>query len=85
MAISIDRASTAYFQNICVASPGAKQFTIPPAMLANLPATEEGAGVPLSYMSILQSPSGSRAEIRATGISGLAIYFGGGARSVIFY
>lgn len=84
-ALSIDRSSSAYFLNLCVVPPGAKQFTIPPAILANLPATEDGPGVPLSYISVLQSPTGSMTGIHGSGVTGVAIYFGGGGRSVFFY
>lgn len=85
MAFSVDRFSTVSFASLCVAAPGATEFTIPPAMLANLPATDESPGLPLSYLAVLQSPSGSMAEIRAPGIFGFAIYFGGGGRSVVYY
>ena len=47
-AVSVDRLSTAAYACLCAAPAGAGGFTIPAAMLANLPSGSAGAGLPSS-------------------------------------
>jgi hypothetical protein len=81
LAAGVDRSSAAAFACWCAADPEAGRFTIPPAILANLPAAEAEAGLPLGFLVVMQA--GSSAAIEARGIDkGTAVYLAGSGRSV---
>ncbi|MEO8371091.1 MAG: hypothetical protein ABI806_18045 [Candidatus Solibacter sp.] len=85
VAIGVDRLSTAAYACLCVAAAGTGNFTIPAAMLANLPATSSEAGLPHGLLLLTQSTSGGYAQFQARGIgSGTVMYLTGSGRSVSF-
>ena len=85
VAVGIDRLSTAAYACLCVAPAGARAFSIPPAMLANLPPTGAGAGIPHGLLVLAQSASGGFARFQAGGLdSGTVLYLSGSGRGVTY-
>ncbi len=86
IALSVDRLSTAAYACLCVAQPeAAGAFSIPAAMLANLPATSGDAGLPHGLLLLTQSARGGFARFQARGIAtGTVLYLSGSGRSVSY-
>jgi uncharacterized protein (TIGR03437 family) len=68
LARNIDQITTAIGMCICTASGAAGQFSIPPAMLANVPATHDMAGIP--YDELVVGSLTPRPGIKASGLDG---------------
>jgi hypothetical protein len=84
-AMSVDRVSTASYVTLCMVPAGATQFRIPADALANLPASRIEAGLPLSFLVVMQSAAGAQAAIRARGLDeGMAFFIAGSGRSVVY-
>jgi hypothetical protein len=84
-ALSVDRLSTAAYACLCVAPAGAAGFTIPSAMLANLPPTSTEAGLPQGMLLLTQSASGGYAQFQARSLgTGTVLYLSGSGRSVSY-
>ena len=84
-AMSADRQTTAAWACLCAAAPGATRFTLPPALLANLPATHPAAGMPVSLLLVMQTPAAGQAEFHAHGLDeGTARFLLGSGRSITY-
>lgn len=71
---SIDQSASAWGACYCAAAAGAGSFTIPPAMLANLPAGETPPTVPAPSLGLSYLPLRNQRTFEARGLdNGLAI------------
>jgi hypothetical protein len=68
MARNIDQITTAIGMCLCTASSAAGQFSIPPSLLANVPATQDMAGIP--YEELVVGSLTPRPGIKASGLGG---------------
>jgi uncharacterized protein (TIGR03437 family) len=68
LARNIDQITTAIGMCVCTASGAAGQFTIPAPLLANVPATQDVAGVP--YDALVIGSLTLRPGIKASGLDG---------------
>lgn len=68
LARNIDQITTAFATCVCTASGAAGQFSIPAALLANVPATQDVAGVP--FEALVVAALTPRPGIKASGLSG---------------
>jgi hypothetical protein len=57
VARNVDQLTTAIGMCLCVPDPGAAQFTVPPALLANIPISHELAGVPFDKLLLGTLPA----------------------------
>jgi hypothetical protein len=73
LATNVDQITTAIGTTLCAARATAGQFTIPAAMLANLPASKDMAGVPYDQLFVISMPMKTVPVIQARGIDGGAI------------
>ena len=67
MASNVDQITTAIGSCICSINASAGQFTIPPTMLANIPASQDVAGVP--YDELLLGASTANPGLNASGLT----------------
>jgi uncharacterized protein (TIGR03437 family) len=68
LARNIDQITTAFGTCVCTASSAAGRFSIPAALLANIPATQDVAGVPLEALVVVALTLGP--GIKASGLNG---------------
>jgi hypothetical protein len=68
LARNIDQITTAFATCVCTASGAAGQFSIPAALLANVPATQDVAGIP--FEALVVAALTPRPGIKASGLSG---------------
>jgi uncharacterized protein (TIGR03437 family) len=67
LATNLDQATTATGTSLCVADGGAGRFTIPPAILANLPASKDTPGARRDQL-LLSSIAAQPVAIQASGL-----------------
>jgi uncharacterized protein (TIGR03437 family) len=72
LATNLDQVTTATGTSLCVADGGAGRFTIPPAILANLPASKDTPGARHDQL-LLSSIAGQPAAIHASGLENSAV------------
>jgi uncharacterized protein (TIGR03437 family) len=72
MATNVDHASTATGTVLCTALPAPGHFTIPPELLANLPASGGEGGVPYNRLFLGAIPSRTN-QIKAAGLDAATI------------
>ncbi len=72
LATNVDQISTASGTSLCVADAAAGRFTIPPAILANLPPSKEMPGVRYDRL-VLSSIAARPAAIHASGVRNGAV------------
>jgi hypothetical protein len=72
LATNLDQVSTATGTSLCVADGGAGQFTIPPAILANLPASKDTPGARHDQL-LLSSIEAQPVTIHASGLENGAV------------
>jgi hypothetical protein len=68
LARNIDQITTAFATCVCTASGAAGQFSIPAALLANVPASQDVAGIPFEVLVV--GALTPRPGIKASGLSG---------------
>ncbi|MBV9505875.1 MAG: hypothetical protein JO323_12810 [Acidobacteriia bacterium] len=85
LAANVDQMTTAAALAICVAQPEPGRFHIPGLVLANLPVTQAGPGLPLSLLVVAQIPAGAQKPIEATGIeNAFGVVVQGSGKSVVY-
>jgi uncharacterized protein (TIGR03437 family) len=70
---------------LCLASPSAGTFTVPPLALGNLPATPASSASDLGWISVGAALLGSPASFAATGLDqGIAVFASSSRQSVVY-
>lgn len=83
MAFSVSHSTTAFGATVCSAPPGSQRFTLPAESLANLPATEPAATLPLNMLLVISAAPPTR--FAAQGLAdGYTLGYSVSARSVDF-
>lgn len=84
-ALGVDRLTTAAYACLCVAPAGTGGFTIPAAMLANVPSGNAEAGMPQGLLVLGQSANGGYVRFAARGLgTGTVLSLSGSGRSVSY-
>lgn len=74
LATNVDQISTAIGTCLCTAKADAGQFTIPAAMLANLPASKDIPGIPYDRVLVASLPVKTAPSLQATGLNGGEVF-----------
>jgi uncharacterized protein (TIGR03437 family) len=56
IAVNVDEETAAMGLSFCLARPGASSISIPPALLANLPASQNIPGIPYDFVALVSLP-----------------------------
>jgi uncharacterized protein (TIGR03437 family) len=74
LATNVDQITTAIGTCLCVADASAGEFAIPPAMLANVPASQDIGGIPYDQLYLSSIPAGPPPPIQAKGLQSGAVF-----------
>jgi uncharacterized protein (TIGR03437 family) len=74
LATNVDQITTAIGTCLCAARAGAGQFTIPPALLANLPVSRDMPGIPYDRLFVASLPAKTAPPMKAPGLEGGAVF-----------
>jgi uncharacterized protein (TIGR03437 family) len=69
LATNVDQISTAIGTTLCAVRGAAGQFTIPPSMLANIPASKDLPGVPFDQLFVVSIAAKAATAMQAPGLT----------------
>ncbi|HXJ40496.1 MAG TPA: hypothetical protein VNH18_14540, partial [Bryobacteraceae bacterium] len=74
LATNVDQITTAIGATVCTARAAAGQFTIPAALMANLPPSRDIPGIPYDRVLVASLPAKTAPAIRAAGLNGGEVF-----------